>query len=190
MYLYFTEHSSKDGVFLKSFVSREVPCSMVSCESAKGCNTYVGRQRYPNLFTLIAFPTQGSRLDTLGVPLSWALHSCRDELREFNSRPSCPVVSAMYSYVVCQLTSFVGLCWYDNSHQHHRVCSYVLVVFLGSNHPWGCVYRHHSFVLRSSHLFFQSLSLRVFNSEFRSQIVIRVLTRSLDSTQSGFINVR
>lgn len=43
---------------------------------------------------------------------------------------------------------------------------------------------------RSCHLFPQSLSLRVFNSEFWSPVVIRALTRSLDSTPLGFTNVR
>ncbi|KAH9005788.1 hypothetical protein EDB86DRAFT_2824886 [Lactarius hatsudake] len=56
VYLYFTEHSSKDGAFLKSF---------------------------------------SARLDTLGTPLSWVLHSCGYELREFSGRPSCPMVQSI-----------------------------------------------------------------------------------------------
>ncbi|KAH8977886.1 hypothetical protein EDB92DRAFT_677832 [Lactarius akahatsu] len=124
-------------------------------------------------------PMQGARLDTLGTPLSWVLHSCGYEFRELSGRPSCPMVSAKYSSIICQPTFFVGVWWYGDSHQQNlndRVYSYVLAVVLGSKYHWGCVYRHHSFVIRGCHPFSQWLLLRAFSSEFRSQVDIRALT--------------
>jgi hypothetical protein len=97
VYLYYTQHSSKDRTFLKAFVSYCELYVGYSYESAAGCCSHVGQQpvlREVNTYMILV---QSARLVTRGFPLSRVVHHCRYELWELFCRSSCPMVSASWS---------------------------------------------------------------------------------------------
>jgi hypothetical protein len=102
VYLYYTQHSSRDRMFLKCFVSHHeqkyfwLPIRV----KATGCGTHVGRHApLEEAHRTHVHQIQRFRFITPGTSLPWVVCRSYHEFRKSSGGPSCPMVSMSYLWI-------------------------------------------------------------------------------------------